>query len=374
MQLSFMKQDAVDQLKANMKNLYAKYYRYDDNAWIYDELGYDPFEPFLNVDDFQLASIQNRSSGEIDFENCEILYMALRNLSESQATDERLWAGLCNGIFYSYVRNRWDYARMKLKDPKKDAASITLRFFFTSRGRRGSILRNTLAKYWWIGHSTYCDGNWKLLQAIGAEDFSSKVSDIFYSNTFASNPEILKGICKGLQFFRDRNQKILVRDHIRPTMQYLNALGGGILLDSLSSDDISALVKENIGKLLRGEEEPFTSTGMDDAEEEDTQDEFSDEAVNVDYERDKEQQEQGALTVDPNEVLEKPEFVQKGCFVEIERESDHKHLSYEILKGEDKNAPGIVKEMLAKKSCVGDRITLAQGTYRVLDIRWIQIE
>jgi hypothetical protein len=76
----------------------------------------------------------------------------------------------------------------------------------------------------------------------------------------------LRGICKGLKYYRDRNIYLKQKEHIRPTMKYLNALGGGILLDALSSDDIASIVIENIEHLRNGEQGDFFKEQMQDDE------------------------------------------------------------------------------------------------------------
>ena len=250
MELYFLKQKALDYLKANMESLYINYYREKTNDWIKDLFDYDPFEAFITIPDFELMPI-NDKKGALDLENCKILFSKLINLSESQASDERLWAGLCNSTFYNYVRLRWNYPNMKLKTPEKDSSAILSRFFF-SGGTRSGFYRNTLAKYWWVGHGTYqatAQNKFELLDALGPEDFSTKVTDLFYSNTFASNPTIIKGICKAWKIFSDRGIKLPTREYFRPALQYLNALGGGILLDVLSEDEIKDVFFDFIHQL-----------------------------------------------------------------------------------------------------------------------------
>lgn len=113
-----MKHTVVDYLTTNIKTLYINYYREKTNKWIYDLFDYDPFEFFIEVPDFTLTPIGNKK-GETELENCKIIYSKLINISESQASDERLWAGLCNGTFYEYVRQRWNYDGLPLRDEKK---------------------------------------------------------------------------------------------------------------------------------------------------------------------------------------------------------------------------------------------------------------
>ena len=180
-----MKQKALDYMRANINSLYINYYRESTNQWIVDLFDYDPFEFFMEIPDFSLAPITSKK-GEVDLENCKILYSKLMQISESQASDERLWAGLCNSTFYEYLIKRWDYKNLELKDPKNDASTVLSRFFFRG-GTRAGFFRNSLAKCWWVGRATYqpdLKNKFELLDALGPDDFSSKVSDFFYSTVF----------------------------------------------------------------------------------------------------------------------------------------------------------------------------------------------
>mgnify|MGYP003163826423 CR=1 FL=1 len=129
MKILFMKQDAMNKLKENMQTLYINYYREKTNEWIYSIFEYDPFDVLFEIPDFDLYPILNKK-GVTELENCKIMYDKLKNITESQASDERLWAGLCNGTFYNYVRNRWDYDKIDLMDAKSDSDKILSRFFF----------------------------------------------------------------------------------------------------------------------------------------------------------------------------------------------------------------------------------------------------
>lgn len=242
MKLYFMKQSAVDFMKANMNSIYINYYRETTNDWLYRQFDYDPFELFTEVQDFELVFDRDKK-GETDLENCKILYGNLKNISESQASDERLWAGLCHTVFYRYVIDRWDYRTKKQKTVDEDAGILISHFFFSESTRRG-FFRNTLAKYWWVGHAVYQEnsGNkYELLDWLGPENFYTKIHGLFYNYTFSSNANIVKGICKGWKMFSDKGIKLSVPDYFRPALQNLNALGGGILLDVLSDEEIKEI-------------------------------------------------------------------------------------------------------------------------------------
>lgn len=272
MKLYFMKQSAVDYMTANISTLYLNYYREKTNQWIVDLFEYDPFELFMEVPEFELAPITNKR-GETELENCRILYSKLINVSESQAADERLWAGLCNATFYDYVRQRWDYDNLPLRDAKKDSEPILSRFFFKGGVNAGKF-RNTLAKCWWVGHGVYQykeDDKFELLDALGPEDFSTKVTDIFHNYTFASNLTIVSGIIRGWREMVDKYGSLPTRTYLRPTLQYINALGGGVLLDMYESEEIEKITTDFITMLYEGQDSVMAEDKSSEGDEDDTE-------------------------------------------------------------------------------------------------------
>lgn len=260
MKILFMKQDALSFIKENMKTLYVNYYREKTNKWIYDLFDYDPFDVVIEVPDFELAPIIANRKGFTELENCKIIYEKLKCISESQASDERLWAGLCNGTFYEYVRNRWGYDMLDFKETKSDADSVLSRFFF-----KNGKYRNSLSKCWWVGHNTYLqndNNHYQLLDYLEADDFSTKINDLFYNYAFSSNLQIVTGIIKGWHTATN-DRKLTIREYFRPMMQDFNALGGGVLLDIYSEEEIEKIVYDYIVSLII-KESPIVSDNNDD--------------------------------------------------------------------------------------------------------------
>lgn len=257
MKLYFMKKEALEILKSNLDVIYNMYFTESNNKWLWKICGGDPFVEFKDIQDFQLAPIDSDlSKGEIEFANCKIIYKHLSFLTESQACDERLWAGLCHSVYYNYLRKRWGYDKKSPKTQKEAISNIKSRFFF-SGGIRVGLYRNSIAKCWWVGHNTYDPSNlntFEKLDIIGSNDISSKISDIFYNNNFSSNPIILNGIVKALKNFKDENIQLSHREHIRPSLQLLNAIGGGVVLDCLDEDEISDIIVDNIYRIIQGDE------------------------------------------------------------------------------------------------------------------------
>lgn len=85
----------------------------------------------------------------------------------------------------------------------------------------------------------------ELLDALGKDDFSTKVTDIFYSYTFSSNFTIVSGIIKGWREMINKGYKLSTRGYLRPTLQYINALGG-VLLDVFDEVEIKKITVDYI--------------------------------------------------------------------------------------------------------------------------------
>lgn len=421
MKLFFMKQDAVDFMKHNMERLYTHYFQDETNEWMAREYGSDLFSEFMEVPDFELAEIDAMSIGEVDFENCKILYNNLRSLSESQCSDERLWAGLCNSTFYGYMRRRYQYPSKQLKKKETDASAVISRFFF-SGGTRSGFFRNGLAKCWWVGRATFDKDNenhFARLDVIGPNDLTTKVSDIFYNNTFASNPTILAGICDALKYFSDHGQVLDEKKHVRAAMQYMNAVGGATLLDVLSREEICKIMTTRIVAILKGQSADISFDEEDDddqlleevLEEDDYEEtgEVSDESDESEYEDflddDKPTEdnntlihpdiihrvEQSKTSIPPvrkeikeeepvvagplnwfeketgDDELPEPEYITYGCWVKVLDEKNNKKIIYHIPIKDDHSRAwyGIEEKMMGQN--VGFRLFLAGRHYSVVE-------
>ena len=194
MKLYFMKQAALDNLKANLPTAYQNYFTENNSAWIKKFCNDEkPFEEFKSVKDFELSA--ETEGSRADFENCKILYTNLKFLTEVQAADERFWAGLTHSQFYNYVRARLNFNPNETK--KNPVASIEINFFFSGGVKHGNIT-NILAKCWWMGRLLYDENNsnhfWKL-DKLGAAQFSSKIYRILRLS-FSANQNILNGVVK----------------------------------------------------------------------------------------------------------------------------------------------------------------------------------
>ena len=256
MKLYIMKKKCLEVLKSNIKaqEIYSKYGTQSNNEWLKEVCAEDPFEEFKDIAEFKLHiekdNVGKIIKGKTDFENCKIIYRNLKFLSESQASDERLWAGLCHSIFYDYVRQRWEYDTGK-RFPSNSSV-IKLRFFL--EGREG-IFSNTLARYWWTAHLLYDVAKknpFEKLDILGAEDMSSKFFHIF-NRPFVYNRKILNGVIRCFEYFKAKGIKLNnVKEQVAPAMQKLNAIGGALILDCLSEDEIARILILSVSDTLHG--------------------------------------------------------------------------------------------------------------------------
>lgn len=242
MKIHFLKDDALTALKSNITANISNY-RQPTNDWLYDYFqGENPFGEFkLEVEDFSLVCSSDKDVGKADVQNAITLYSAMKNISDTQATDERFWAGLCHGEFWDYLSKRWN-AQSSVSLKKED---ILVHYFFAHNKKR-SLITNTLSKLWWLGRLTYDKTRADPFELTHyfENDFSTKTLVIFSSN-FMSNKNIAIGLLSALFDLEKEDFKLnkrLKRDIYYEATKYLNILGGTVILDMLTSEEIKEKV------------------------------------------------------------------------------------------------------------------------------------
>ena len=95
MKVHFLTENALEALRVNLKeNL--RHYADKNNDWIYSYFGDE--SPFIEYKqefpEFKLTVDAEEDMGKNDVKNTITLYSAMKNLTDTQATDERLWSTL----------------------------------------------------------------------------------------------------------------------------------------------------------------------------------------------------------------------------------------------------------------------------------------
>lgn len=150
MKLKIMTSEAIAYVKENI-DLLTDYYKNgeDPEDWIKAKIKKPAFKQIdaLEFDDFKLFLTDDKPSST-DVENIKIFYSNLKDINDSFASDERLWAGLCHTLFYDYMLKRW---------PDKLTSKDILKHFFFNCGKPRCYMLNTLSKLWWIGRKSYVE-------------------------------------------------------------------------------------------------------------------------------------------------------------------------------------------------------------------------
>lgn len=222
MKIVYIDEDSLNALRSNLQQMISKYSSVD-NLWLEEYFGQSPFrDTKFKVDDFDLDVSQEKPF-LTDFENVKRIYTSFRFLSDSQAADERLWAGLCLGPFWNYTQYRWAIRA------KCTPENVEQHFFF-GFGARRSLTRNSISRLWWIGRLTFDETRkdpFELTRFVCEN--ADYIMHILERNT-SNNPTIIRAFISAVLEAR-KEGALINTDSVGDLSKYLNLLGGTYLLD-----------------------------------------------------------------------------------------------------------------------------------------------
>lgn len=175
-----------------------------------------------------------------DAENVARVYNRMKGLSDSQASDERIW------MAYTFIE-QLDYMRYRWKTPDKD--KMMNRYAFNYSAMR-SLFRNGMARLWWMGRITYDPSRQDPYELT---KFICKYLDIvddFWSRTLFNNPITAKAVLNAMYDAHLAGVEI-VRPLVRDISKYCNLLAGTYMLEILGYDFIYQKIYERV---MRGKE------------------------------------------------------------------------------------------------------------------------
>ena len=222
--------------KKTIETCLNKYQHYPQNNWIQEACGKDPFinTKYDSVKDIVL-NMSSKAPQDTDFENVKEVYSKLDFLSDSNASDERLWAAMCLSVGYEYTRYRWKIETYE---------NVVQHYYFAYGGRR-SLTRNAMSRLWWIGRLTYDKDRkdpWELTRFVCQH--SDYVMHLIERNT-SNSIHILRPFLEAIIEAQERGID-LNTDDAGELSKYLNLLGGVYILDFMSEE----WIKEKIGKKI----------------------------------------------------------------------------------------------------------------------------
>ncbi len=191
----------------------------------------------IAADDFELDMSSDKPEST-DVENIKRVHKHMSALSESQASDERIWSAYTLSVFTDYMRYRW---------PAESETAMMNHYFFSYTPRR-SLFRNGIARLWWIGHLTYDasreDNKFALTEYVcSKQDHINLLLDIH----FGANPIIVRAIITALMDAEAEGIPI-DRETVREISKYIDVLGGTYLVDALPFDVVYSKAKARIIK------------------------------------------------------------------------------------------------------------------------------
>lgn len=250
--MKFMKNDALDMLKSDIKNNIDKYQL--DDCWIDDYFKSKNFEKYyfdtgINMNNFKLPELIIGDSST-DSDNSRKLYKALEFLSPVQASDLRLWSYLEHKTYWNYMRKRWAAEKVKKTNAdnndeeiiRKMEKRIKERYFYKDK----PYARNALARLWWGAYITYDVKNKN--NPFEYTDYIFSNQDLFAQSTehaLGRNKTIFIAALKEL-----KTHKNIKRTQFRDFFSNLNQIGGIIVFDSLDEEKASELVKKVASKTI----------------------------------------------------------------------------------------------------------------------------
>lgn len=249
-----MSYDNLDAIKSNLESWKEKF-KLDSSAWLQAEYDNNLFldTKYGEIPDFTLDMSEDKPFFT-EATNAQRVYENFKFLSDSQASDERLWAGLCLGPFWKYVQYRWEIN-------KKNTPANILQHFFFGYGPRRSLTRNAISRLWWIGRLTYDDSrtdHYELTKLVCEN--SDYIMHVLERNT-SNNPMIIRSFLGAILDARNEGLNINT-DTVGELSKYLNLLGGVYILDCLSEEKIHQKILGKAREIAKTEEKVDSETKM----------------------------------------------------------------------------------------------------------------
>ncbi|WP_105979385.1 DUF6339 family protein [Bacillus paralicheniformis] len=176
-----------------------------------------------------------------DIDNAIALHESLP-LSRIQAVDERLWVYLSMVEYWQYTRLRWELDLKNLVDEKQQGR-IRERYLVRSTKTDRPFLRNSISRLWWAVEETKDENKedpYELTRIVlGNTDIYLNVME----RSFSRNEEVIKGI---LELISEMGEEGLKRDTYRQIVKQVNAMGGIIMLDFMTKEDLKEAIRKDL--------------------------------------------------------------------------------------------------------------------------------
>ena len=241
MKIKFVTEDGLEMLRKNSELLF-KDVVVSGKKTLVDFLGDagQIKESSIEVDEFVLDIGQPKGKEQLtDAENVKRLYSHLKGLSDSQASDERIWIAYTLQENLSYMNYRW----------KTESSSDMLNRYFFNYSTNRSLFRNGMSRLWWIGRMTYDEKRSDPFELTRFLCAHQDAIETLCGRSIFNNPTVQKATLNALYDVLN-GKRGDQREVIRDLAKYINLLSGTFLLDMLSYDEIYNKVYDKLLILL----------------------------------------------------------------------------------------------------------------------------
>lgn len=238
MRLKYVIEDDLLAIKSNMETIYHKLLIDGDKSieeiMDNEELIKDtPYE----IEEFKLDMSQPKGKETLtDAENIQRVYNHMKSLSDSQASDERIWVAYTFSVFLDYMKYRWEASNVN---------DMENHYLFNYSNQR-SLFRNGISRLWWIGRITYDETRadpYELTKFLCKDQ--DYIESICGRNVF-NNPDVGFATLKAL-FDAEKDGIEIDRYVVREIAKYVNLLAGTYILDVLDKEEIYSKVRKKLG-------------------------------------------------------------------------------------------------------------------------------
>jgi hypothetical protein len=236
MRLNYVKESAVAELRKSIE--YNKAMYSESASWMGS---FFSGRPYLAESRIAIASLPELKNPEtavalFELENTIALHTALKDLTPSQAADERLWVWLAHGPYWDYMRHRWP-----VENAKTSFERYVLEHYFLGDVR--SLVRHGLARLWWFGYCTYVPNAEDPYALTRMLLHTTDARASLLERKFWRNQAVLHAVLRRVAHWRSNELDFFVpRERFRRLCKTFNIYGGTLLLDSLEEPDIYGLV------------------------------------------------------------------------------------------------------------------------------------
>lgn len=238
MRIKYLTEDDLNAVKSNLSDVLCDVIA-EDGKSLNEFFGRDNLikETQFEINDFKLDMSQPDGKESLtDVENIQRVYNHMKFLSDSQASDERIWAAYTFSEFLDYMRYRWKASSI---------SDLENRYLFGYSVQR-SLFRNGVSRLWWIGRFTYDETR---LDPYELTRFLCKdqdyIENICGRNIF-NNPDVGFATISALND-AEKSGVVVNRELVREISKYVNLLAGTYLLDTLSKEEIYQKIQNKLG-------------------------------------------------------------------------------------------------------------------------------